>query len=111
MTALVFLSRILLWASFLGGLTFVIAYSVTARWWRSSPGRTWMALVGAETVLLGTGVWSLTFGDSPARRFIGLIAFGLFTATSWWRAITLIRGQLRNRRAEPERQQVPSNPN
>lgn len=108
MTTLVFLSRAMLVTAFLGGLTFVVAYSVTARWWRSSPGRTWMALVGAETVLLGTGVWSLAFGDSAARRFIGLIAFGLFTVTSWWRAITLIRGQLRNRRSEPEHERLPS---
>jgi hypothetical protein len=105
MTTLVLLSRIFLWAAFLGGLTFVVAYSLTARWWRSTTGRTWMALVGAETILLGTGVWSLAFGDSPARRFIGLIAFGLFTATSWWRAVTLIRAQLRR---DTARQPVPS---
>jgi hypothetical protein len=105
--ALVMLSRAMLIAAFLGGLTFVVAYTLTARWWRSNAGRTWMALVVAETVLLGTGVWSLAFGDSPARRFVGLIAFGLFTATSWWRAVTLIRAQLRNRRTGPERERMP----
>jgi len=94
---LILLGRILLVASFLGGLAFVVIYTVTARWWKSAVGRTWMAFVGAETVLLGTGVWMLAFGDSPARRLIGLAAFGLFTVTSWWRAITLLRVQLRNR--------------
>lgn len=101
MTTLVFLSRAMLVLAFAGGLTFVVAYSVTARWWRSNAGRTWMALVGAETILLGVGVWNLAFGDSAVRRLIGLIAFALFTATSWWRAVTLIRAQLRNRR-QPE---------
>lgn len=99
---LVLLHQALLWASFLGGLTFVIAYSVTARWWWSNAGRTWMALVGAETVVLGTGVWSLLFGDSAARRVVGVVAFVVFTVTSWVRAITLIRGQLANRRRQPE---------
>lgn len=95
MTALIIVSRVLLFASFLGGLTFVVAYTITARWWQSTTGRTWMALVGAETVLLGTGVWSLMFGDSPLRRIISVAAFALFTATSWWRAWTLIRAQTR----------------
>lgn len=102
MTRLVWLHQALLWASFLGGLTFVVAYTVTARWWRSNAGRTWMAFVGAETILLGTGVWSLLFGDSAARRLVGVIAFIVFTITSWWRAIALIRGQLANRRRQPE---------
>lgn len=101
LATLVRLSQILLWASFLGGFTFVVAYSVTARWWRSSTGRTWMAFVGAETILLGTGVWNLMFGDSPARRLISVAAFLLFTITSWWRAITVIRVQLRRRDKAP----------
>jgi hypothetical protein len=103
LSALVRLSQILLWASFLGGLTFVIAYTVTAQWWRSAAGRTWMAFVGAETILLGTGVWNLLLGDSAARRLFSVAAFLLFTITSWWRAITVIRAQLRNRdRADAE---------
>lgn len=101
MSKLVTLSQVLLWASFAGGLAFIVAYSVFAKWWRSQAGRTWMAFVGAETILLGTGVWNLLFGDSAARRLISVAAFGLFTITSWWRAITLIRAQMRNRR-QPE---------
>lgn len=97
MTTLVVLSRLLLVAAFLGGLTFVVAYHVTARWWRSGIGRTWMALVASETVLLGTAVWLLAFGDSPARRVVGLAAFVLFTTASWWRSVMLLRTQTRKR--------------
>lgn len=109
MTTLVLLSRVLLIAAFVGGLTFVVTYQITARWWRSDVGRNMMAFVAAETLILGTGVWALAFGDSAARRVVAVVAFGLFVATSWWRSVTLLKAQLRNRRQpEPEPERVPS---
>lgn len=102
MNTLITLSRTLLVVAFAGGLTFVVAYHITARWWRSEIGRNMMAFAAAETLTLGAGVWALAFGDSPARRLISLAAFGLFTITSWWRAVTLLRAQVRKRAAQPD---------
>lgn len=93
-------SRAMLLAAFLGGLSFVVIYWFTSRWWRSDIGRNMMAFAISETVLLGVSIAVWAFGDFPGRLWFGLTAFALFTATSWWRTVVLIRLLVKRRRED-----------
>lgn len=91
-------NRALLVAAFAGGLAFVGIYWLSSRWWRSDIGRNLMVFVVSETLLLGLAVAVWLVGDFPGRVWIGLAAFAMFTAASWWRVAVLVRALLKRRR-------------
>ncbi len=88
----------ILWAAFLGALTFVLSYQITAPWWHSEIGWTLMGFAFFETLILGLSVAFLIFGDFPGRAVAGLVSFAGFAAMSWWRTSVLLRAQLTRRR-------------
>jgi len=85
----------LLAMAFLGGLTFVVFYATTARWWRSDVGRNAMIFAGCETIILGLSLTVRIFGDFPGRELVAMTMFALFTVAIWWRVVALIRAQRR----------------
>lgn len=96
------LLAILIWAATVGAWTFVIGYSVLARWWRTEAGRhMWsfsLMIALLLTLIVGTG---LLGHDYPGRVWVRIGAYGLLAVMIWHRVALLVRLQVRRRREVP----------
>lgn len=94
----------LVWASVGGAWTFVIGYSLLARWWRTEVGRhmwTWGAMVALLLTLII--VTHLLGRDYPGHDAVRIGCYGLLAVMIWRQVVLLVRLQIRRRRTRIDR--------
>lgn len=90
------LFRVLIWATFILSIIWVIAYHVTARWWETDFGRSLMIYQVSMSIILGTtGVQTLYQIEHLAFSIFVLAVFAVVPLALAWRLLVLIRVQRR----------------
>jgi drug/metabolite transporter (DMT)-like permease len=86
-------------ACILGAVSFVVAYTVTAPWWRTVTGRiVWCFAAVCMSILLLAGYRTL-FTPPPWWGYVRVTAYMLLAASIWTAVVALVRVQLLRRKA------------
>ena len=91
----------------LGGVLFLVAYSVLAQWWRTREGRfiftagLWLTVLFAYLYAARVG-WLPPLDDSSARAFLRLIVLTPFAVGLVWISTLLLMAQIEQRRKRHE---------
>lgn len=81
----------------------VAAYGLSARWWRSWPGRSLMLLgfaLAASDTAVSLALW--LGPDFPGRLWVRLVLFGISASAAVTFLVTVVTTQIRRRRTELE---------
>lgn len=78
---------------------FVVAYGMTARWWRSLMGRGLFVQAAATSLVLSLVSGATFLGpDFPGRPYVRVVVYGLITVGLWAQLITYLVTVARVRR-------------
>ena len=100
---------IFFYATFVGYLTFIIAF-FWSHWWRSAIGQHVFAFMFVPTVLFGLGIARRLIGDTWFEAHRDALVFWSYLAMAivvWWRVVILIAAQRFDSKAASLRELTP----
>lgn len=97
---MVLATTLLLVLGWLATATFVAAYHLLARWYRSPEGRHLMAFTGCLNVFIAQWLAYRFWGDFPGRMELLFVTFAAGDVLLVQRVVLLVRAQLARRRSQ-----------